>query len=132
MNRQIILVAALLLSSMTLLASGNDEGWLTRSGYYRVSVESRLQPLVINAIHEWVVHVETPAGEPVHDAQVSITGGMPAHNHGLPTNPAMIADLGDGDYLLAGMRFHMRGYWELLVTVDADGRRDTVIIPLEL
>lgn len=132
MKRPIIFVAALLWSSITLLANENDESWLTRSGYYRVSIESRLQPLVINTIHEWVVHVETPAGEPVHEAQVSITGGMPAHNHGLPTSPAMIAELGNGDYLLAGMRFHMRGYWELLVTVDAGGRRDTVVIPLEL
>ena len=60
------------------------------------------------------------------------TGGMPLHDHGLPTDPKMTTSLGSGDYLLEGMRFHMNGYWELLVTVDAGGRRDTVIIPLTI
>lgn len=115
------------------LAFADDAGensWLTRSGYYRVSYESRLQPIPINRIHSWVIHVETADGQPVEGATISVTGGMPAHNHGLPTDPRMTRSLGNGDYLLEGMRFHMHGDWELLVTVEADGRRDTVVIPL--
>ena len=108
------------------------DSWLTRSGYYRVSFESRLDPIVINTIHNWVFHIETPDGRPVEGATVAVTGGMPLHNHGLPTDPRMTSSLGNGDYLLEGMRFHMNGYWELLVTVDAGGRRDTVIIPLTI
>jgi hypothetical protein len=57
---------------------------------------------------------------------------MPLHNHGLPTDPKMTAELGGGDYRVEGMRFHMNGDWELTVTVDVDGRRDTVVIPLTL
>jgi hypothetical protein len=57
---------------------------------------------------------------------------MPKHNHGLPTDPKMTKALGNGNYVLEGMRFHMRGDWELTVTVDADGRRDTVVIPLTI
>lgn len=106
------------------------DGWLTRSGYYRISYVSRLEPIPINKIHSWVLHVVTPEGEPVEGAQISVTGGMPAHDHGLPTDPKMTRALGDGEYLLEGMRFHMQGEWELLVTIEADGRRDSVVIPL--
>jgi len=108
------------------------DGWLSRSGYYRVTYRSKLDPVVINRIHAWVFHVETADGAPVSGATITLTGGMPEHNHGLPTVPTMTAELGNGDYLVDGMRFHMTGYWELRVTVDADGRRDTVVIPLTI
>lgn len=109
-----------------------EQSWLTRSGYYRVSFVSELDPLTINKIHNWIFHIEDAAGVPVEEATVSVTGGMPKHNHGLPTNPVMTQSLGNGDYVLEGMRFHMNGYWELAVTVAASGRRDTVIIPLTI
>lgn len=112
--------------------SDDSQSWVTRSGDYRVSYTSLLVPLTINRIHNWVFHVEFAEGGVVHDATVSVTGGMPLHNHGLPTDPRMTQSLGDGDYVLEGMRFHMNGYWELTVTIDAGGRRDTVIIPLTI
>jgi len=108
------------------------EFWPTRSGYYRVSYTSDLSPVTINRIHHWIFHVDDSTGKPVENANVSITGGMPEHNHGLPTNPQMTESRGGGDYVLEGMRFHMSGYWELTVTVEADGRRDTVVIPLTI
>jgi hypothetical protein len=123
----------LIVSSLLPLASYGDEAsWLTRSGYYHVSYQSELRPIVINRIHTWIFHIETPDGAPVDEAEISVTGGMPLHNHGLPTAPQMTTSLGNGNYRVEGMRFHMNGDWELLVTVDVAGRRDTVIIPLTL
>ena len=124
----------ILMTTGTAIAdeSDGDQSWLTRSGYYRVSYTSMLNPLTINRIHNWVFHVEDADGGVVSNATVSLTGGMPEHNHGLPTDPRMTESLGNGDYVLEGMRFHMRGNWELTVTIDADGRRDTVIISLTI
>jgi hypothetical protein len=123
----------LIISSLLPLASyGDEDSWLTRSGYYHVSYQSELRPIVINRIHTWIFHIETPDGAPVDEAEISVTGGMPLHNHGLPTAPQMTTSLGNGNYRVEGMRFHMNGDWELLVTVDVAGRRDTVIIPLTL
>lgn len=130
MSRSLIAgVAALLLSIDT---AADDGGWLTRSGYYRVSYESALDPIAINKIHHWIFTVTTPDGDPVTGAEIAATGGMPEHNHGLPTAPRMTAELGEGRYRFDGVRFHMSGEWELLVTIDVDGRRDSVIIPLTL
>lgn len=128
MRSMMLLVFTGLLSPVAF----GDDSWLTRSGYYRVSFESEVEPVVINRIHAWIFHIETPDGEPVGGARITVSGGMPLHNHGLPTAPRMTADMGNGNYRVEGMRFHMNGDWELLVTVDVAGRRDTVIIPLTL
>ena len=39
---------------------------------------------------------------------------------------------GNAEYLVEGLRFHMNGYWEISITINAGGDRDTIIIPLEL
>lgn len=132
MIRFLRITLTVVIAGCFILASADEPSWLTRSGYYRISYESELDPIVINQIHSWIFHVETDAGEPVLGATITATGGMPLHNHGLPTEPRMTADLGDGRYRFEGFRFHMNGDWELLVTIDVNGRRDTVIIPLTI
>lgn len=112
--------------------SDKSSSWTTRSGYYIISYKAEIDPLTINRIHRWVFHIEDAAGMAIDEAIISLTGGMPEHNHGLPTSPRMTDALGGGDYIVEGMRFHMSGYWELYVTIDVDGRRDTVVIPLTI
>ena len=124
-------VLCCLLLTMPMSAAG-DDSWLTRSGYYRISFTSELEPIPINRIHSWIVHVTDADGVPLDDASIAVTGGMPAHDHGLPTAPKATRPLGSGDYLLEGVRFHMNGEWELLVTIEAAGRRDTVVITLTI
>ena len=125
-------IAALAATLLCAPVAADEEGWLTRSGYYRLSFESELEPIVINTMHAWVFYVTSPEGVPVTGALLTASGGMPEHNHGLPTQPRMIAELGNGRYRFEGFRFHMNGAWELTVTVDVDGRRDTVVIPLTI
>lgn len=122
----------LVMLALPCASLAEEETWLTRSGYYRVSFTSEVVPIEINRIHAWVMHVEDPDGQPVTGASITMTGGMPLHNHGLPTAPQMTAELGGGDYRLEGVRFHMNGDWELTVTIDVDGRRDTLVIPLTI
>ena len=135
MRSLVVATALLLLTYASGLAAQEVESpqsWLTRSGYYRVSYKAELEPLTINKIHDWIFHIESADGVPIDNATISVTGGMPNHNHGLPTDPRMTQTLGNGDYVMEGMRFHMHGYWELTVSVEADGRRDTVVIPLSI
>lgn len=106
--------------------------WVSRLGQFRVAYESELEPLVINRIHNGVLRIESSAGEPIADAQIVITGGMPLHDHGLATQPQVTRYLGEGKYLVEGMRYHMHGAWELLITIEARGKKDTVVIPLQL
>ena len=89
-------------------------------------------PPEINRMHAWILYVESDSGDPIEGANIEVDGGMPAHDHGLPTKPRVTEDLGDGYYRLDGMRFHMSGYWEIVVTVQSDESEDTVVIPLTL
>ena len=89
-------------------------------------------PPQINRMHSWILHVETAAGEPVEGADIEVDGGMPVHNHGLPTRPRVTEELGGGDYRLDGVRFHMSGYWEMVFSIKSDASEGTVVVSLTL
>ena len=99
---------------------------LSNAGAYRVSYTPRRGPIAINQIHAWTLHVATPDGQPVTDAAIAVDGDMPQHGHGLPTQPQVTQNLGNGDYLVEGMKFQMGGWWVVDFTIDAAGRHDAV------
>ena len=91
-----------------------------------VSMEPPATPATINQIHSWKVRVASPAGLPVSRARIAVDGGMPQHGHGLPTQPQVTQELGDGLYLLEGMKFSMTGWWEIKLTIQTPEASDTV------
>jgi len=113
-----------------LLASvqADESSWTSQRGLYVVSYQSELDPLQINKLHAWVLHIENADGNAVIGAHIKVSGGMPTHNHGLPTYPRVTEELGDGDYRLDGMRFHMNGAWEITIAITVDGKTDIVIV----
>ncbi len=96
---------------------------------YKVTLYSNQYPLLINAIHSWTLHIETAAGEIVENAEIRIHGGMPAHKHGYPTTPRVKQYLGNGDYLIEGIKFSMPGQWEMRINIKEEKllRRDRVV-----
>lgn len=131
LNKISLIIVLLLLSVPTVLAQTRPDTFQSDNGHFRVSYESQLEPIAINRIHSWTLHVSTAEGAPVTNAVLTIEGGMPEHNHGLATAPS-IAPAGDGEYQLQGLRFHMPGYWELELNITDGNVSDKVIIPLEL
>lgn len=127
-----LLTAAVLpLGSSDALAD-EPQGWLSDNGHYTLYFKSALQPIVINRIHSWTIVLQDSEGRAVNDANFAISGGMPAHDHGLPTNPRITRTPGEGRYLLEGLRFHMPGRWELQIVISAPAGRDTVTLTLDL
>ena len=102
------------------------------NGAFVVSVRDRPEPIPLNALHAWTVHVETADGTPVETAEIAIDGGMPMHDHGLPTAPRVTAVLGDGDYLLEGMKFQMPGHWQVRLRIESAEATDSVTFELML
>jgi hypothetical protein len=105
---------------------------MTNQGAFQVSVSSNLNPPDINEIHSWTIHLETPDGQAVENAQIAVDGGMPQHNHGFPTAPEVTEKLGGGDYLLEGVKFNMAGWWELKLAISAGDQTDDVTFNLVL
>ncbi|MEP7134343.1 MAG: FixH family protein [Chloroflexota bacterium] len=95
-------------------------------GLFRVSYASSLDVVPVNQMHEWTLHIETVGGQPVKDAAIAIDGDMPQHGHGLPTQPRVTKYLGNGDYLVEGMKFQMGGWWLMDFTIAVSGQNDAV------
>jgi hypothetical protein len=106
---------------------------LSSDGLYRVTYESEITPVPVNALHSWILAIDTPAGEPVIGAAVAFDGDMPQHGHGLPTLPRVSGEIAPGRYLVEGVKFQMGGWWVIDVTVTAaGGHSDTVSFDLLL
>lgn len=93
-------------------------------GIYRVRIESLRQPLPLNRIHSWVVRVDRD-GQPVEGATIVADGGMPEHGHGFPTAPGTGVDA-TGGYVIDGVKFSMRGWWELKPDIRSPAGADRV------
>lgn len=111
-------------------ATNTGRSRLSDNGLFQVSYES--ENLNVGTIHQWLLHVETADGQLVEEATITVDGGMPAHGHGLPTRPQVTGYLGNGDYLVEGMKFQMTGYWVVVFTIQANGQTDSVTFELEL
>jgi hypothetical protein len=105
---------------------------LSENGLYRATIVPDTDPIAINQLHSWVLHVETSDGQSLGDATVSVDGDMPQHGHGMPTQPQVTQNLGNGDYLVEGMRFQMGGWWVVDFVIDANGQQDKVSFNLML
>jgi hypothetical protein len=99
---------------------------MTEQGIYELSYTSDSGIVPINQIQNWTLHVETAEGQPVENATITVDGDMPQHGHGLATRPQVTDYLGNGDYKVEGMKFHMPGWWVVDFVVTADGQTDQV------
>jgi len=130
------LVAALLVS-LSVANAFAAEPDLSRSrtsdeGAFVVSIESRIEPVPLNTLHAWMVSLASADGTPVEGATFEVDGGMPMHDHGLPTAPRVTEELGGGSYLLEGVRFQMPGHWVVNLDITAAGVQDSVTFELML
>jgi len=87
------------LSKMTAMPMELDLSTTRPSSFKKfiISVTSSLTPIAINKIHSWEIRVKTPDGRPVNDATITINGGMPMHQHGMPTAPRVTKILAKAD-----------------------------------
>jgi hypothetical protein len=91
-----------------------------------VRLDPPATPAAINQIHTWKIKLTSASGMPIEHAQIAVDGGMPQHGHGLPTRPQVTQDLGDGNYLLEGMKFSMTGWWEIKLAIQSNEGADKV------
>lgn len=105
---------------------------ISESGMYRGTIHPQSDPIPKGNLHTWTLHLETAEGLPVEFADIRVDGGMPQHGHGLPTRPRVTRALGNGDFLIEGMKFNMGGWWVVEFPVAAEAGADTLIFNLAL
>ena len=105
---------------------------LTASHLFKVSYTTEPAQIPLNAFHSWTLTVRTTEGTPVTDAEIEVSGGMPAHGHGLQSTPKVTKNFGNGTYLIEGIKFFMPGQWVMNFVIKADGKEDKVAFPVDL
>jgi hypothetical protein len=104
----------------------------TEAGLYVVAIAPAQEPVTVGPMHAWVVTLQDAQGVPVDGAAIRVDGGMPQHGHGLPTAPAVTEALGEGQYLVEGMKFNMGGWWEIDLAIEGTPGADAVTFNLVL
>ena len=99
-------------------------------GLFQVAWTSDPASPPLSRVHTWTIHVAAADGRPVDDATITVDGGMPQHGHGLPTTPQVTQNLGEGDYLVEGMKFQMPGWWQVRFHIRAGTQSDTITFNL--
>ncbi len=104
----------------------------TANGLFVAAIAPETEPVQQGVLHSWILTLKTPDGKPVEDATIEVGGGMPEHNHGLPTSPTVTQHLGDGRYRVEGVKFTMGGWWELRFKITSAVGTDDVTFNLVL
>lgn len=131
--RLLIFISMLLASPAALPANSllPDLSGMTKEGL-RIEIFSELSPLRINQIHSWRVRILGSNQQKLSVEELVVIGGMPEHDHGLPTQPQITSTLDNGDYLLEGVRFHMQGLWQLQIDFQFNGAAHQALIDFQL
>lgn len=105
---------------------------MSKQGGFKVTYNSEPEVMPIGQIISWKLKVQTSDGKPVTDAVITVEGDMPEHGHGLPTAPKVTQNIGDGTYLVGGIKFSMPGWWTMTFTIKSGGKTDNVTFNLQL
>ncbi|UCF30835.1 MAG: FixH family protein [bacterium] len=98
----------------------------TREGRFVVSYVTEGDSIPVNNLLTWTLEVRTPDGQPVAGADIRVVGDMPEHGHGFPTIPEVTEELGEGRYLVEGIKFSMPGWWVVTFHIRAGDQDDAV------
>lgn len=104
----------------------------TEGGLYIIGIAPLETPVRVGRMHSWTATVTDPKRRRIDDAEIILDGGMPQHGHGLPTAPAVTERLGEGRYLIEGMKFNMRGWWEIHLGIKGRAGSDRITFNLVL
>ncbi|MCQ1058099.1 hypothetical protein LRP52_10545 [Photobacterium sp. ZSDE20] len=95
----------------------SEFGWMAQ----RVQ---QAEDLPLNQIHSWQLMITDDKGVAMNCSPQPVRGGMPAHRHGLPTQPQWHHGKEAGSYRIDGLKFQMPGLWQVVFSCKDDRERD--------
>ena len=91
---------------------------MSANGHFHLRVLPEDGKVPLNSHHSWIIEVESDVGDPVELRGLAVSGGMPGHGHGLPSQPRVTEYLGGGRYRVDGLMFNMHGEWQLNLSLS--------------
>lgn len=133
--KPLLLLMVLMTTGITTVSAQTIETRTAPAGL-QIVLHSQVSPIPLNQMHSWTIEIQPD--QPIvensiwESAVIRVSGGMPAHNHGLATSPQVTDYLGEGRFLLEGVRFHMAGVWILQLQIQLDNRDYTAQVELTI
>jgi hypothetical protein len=84
------------------------------SGQLKVTLVSSDPAPPLRGTNTWSVKVADGSGNPVANANLTVTPFMPDHNHGTSVSPSATAK-GDGTYEISSLFLFMPGVWKVTI-----------------
>ena len=126
-----VVAAALVIGRGSAAPDDNDATVVHSSrGLYELAVSPPPEAAPVNRLHSWQLELRRD-GDPVEGASIHVDGDMPAHGHGLPTQP-VVRELGDGRYEVEGMKFQMGGAWYVAFDITSEAGTDSARVDFVL
>lgn len=104
----------------------------TVNGLFVAAIRPQSGAVRVGEVQSWQLTLTTEAGAPVEYAAIDISGGMARNDALLPTSPQVADYLGQGRYRIDGIKFSMRGWWQLRLTISAAQGSDSVVFNIVL
>ena len=113
-------------------ANGSTErAAVSSNGAFRVTYAPTPDPIPFNEIFSLQLTAQDAASSTaLSGATLAVDAWMPAHNHGMTTQPSTVAGA-NGAFTTTGMQFHMSGAWEIRVDVTHNGTTDRALFAVE-
>lgn len=127
-----ILAAVYLMLLQTASGPDTSRSKKTANGLFVASFEPERGVIRQGELQSWLLTLKTATGTPVEGAAITVSGGMPQHDHGLPTSPQATDYLGNGRYRIDGVKFSMSGWWQLHFGISAAAGSDSVVFNIVL
>jgi|GEM_PF-1953682 len=89
------------------------------TGNIIIKISGHKHFMALNKIQHWNVELTTLRNTPIAAAKLLVDGGMPAHAHGLPTEP-VVEHVNDNVYKIKGLKFSMAGVWVLFIDINTE------------
>lgn len=120
--------------SVTKAVTANKT-WQSKSeqGNFIVELIAANGKIKLSEFLDWQLVIrDAISSQGVAPVRIVVGGGMPAHGHGLPTQPQVTEHLGDGRYQLDGLMFNMAGQWQLIFGINTREHADRVVFDLTI
>ncbi len=119
----------------TIMANGSNKVSITKQSQYNIYLGNfECQDSLNAGLFQNCWFTLSRSKERVEGVEIFIDGGMPAHEHGLPTAPKIVWSAKENIYLIKGLKFSMPGQWVLNFKVNAedDALKDQIKMLIEV
>ncbi len=123
------LMLTILLFSFVALSLAQTAEKRSDSGFFVLSVRMEPAAPVIGSNSARVAVRDARTGAAVEGAALEVTPWMTMHGHG-STKKTQVKELGSGLYAVDDITFTMEGDWDLLITIEKGGVKDTASVAI--